>query len=341
LRPPEIIHQGYKNLMDILNTTSWFPNVNISFKNREEFLLSVKNEADIVIFTGKPENGSLLRKSFSKNCLFIMNGAGHNPIVIGENANLEKAVESTIYACLYNQGQDCSSPNAILVKYSQLEAFKNILFRELYSIKDHIGDFSDKKNVVGPNSYVEKVFNIAKFIEKNFKHCVFGGNLNLRSGLIEPLVIEKPLKDGPNFHEFFAPIIMIQSYDKDEELVSYFEHEKYSKNAMYVSIFGESSYISTLEQGGKLHNVKNVLHDVDLHSVERGFLPFGGYGWASSSIYFNGQEIRGPTLIQREIFVYKVLENYQSTRLEYDCRSANKKEPDNTFAPWKRKLLVD
>lgn len=82
----------------------------------------------------------------------------------------------------------------------------------------------------------------------------------------------------------------------------------------------------------------NVLHDIDLHSVERGFLPLGGYGWAASAIYFNGQEIRGPTLVQREIFVFKVLGSFKGTKLDYIC--PKKKEPDNTFAPWKRKLLI-
>ena len=82
-----------------------------------------------------------------------MNGAGHNPIVIGDKADLEKAVECTVYACLYNQGQDCSSPNAILVKQNQLETFKKLLLDELELIKNHVGPYSEKKNAIGPNNH--------------------------------------------------------------------------------------------------------------------------------------------------------------------------------------------
>jgi len=55
--------------------------------------------------------------------LFIANGSGHNPIVVTETADVDSAVASALSVQLYNQGQDCANPNAILCSCPMYEEF--------------------------------------------------------------------------------------------------------------------------------------------------------------------------------------------------------------------------
>ena len=138
-----------------------------------------------------------------------MNGAGHNPIVISDGADIEEAVRTTLHTCLYNQGQDCAAPNSILVKQSQLDAFKYGLLKGLAEIEHKVGAYSDYNNIVGPNTHPENAFKIAEILNVNRKYCIYGGQINIMTGLVQPVVIEKPLQCGPSLKEFFAPIIML------------------------------------------------------------------------------------------------------------------------------------
>lgn len=305
IRVPIDMQVAYKQLQSVINFSNFFSNMHISYESREEFIAQRKPVTETVIFTGRPENGMLIKKEFKPDVLFIINGSGHNPIVISDNANIDSAVESTIRVCLQNQGQDCAAPNAILVKNSELVAYKNKLLEKLVIMSAFIGPYTDRKNIIGPNTRPEHVLKIAEFLYKIKKYHIYGGNINPCSGMIEPCVIEKPLQDGANFEEFFAPIIMIQPYEHDEDLSNYFEKPQYKSNAMYVTIFGDSVYINTLIKKG-LHTPENIIHNTDLHHTERGFLPYGGTGWAASSIHFNGHIIHGATLPQRDIYLYNI-----------------------------------
>lgn len=305
MRVPVDMQEAFKKLDAVINFTQFAPQLSISYEDRNKFIEQRKAATQTVIFTGKPENGLAVKKLFKPDVLFILNGAGHNPVVITKTAKIDSAVESTLTVCLQNQGQDCAAPNAILVQNSKLEEFKSKLLEKIKSIEDCIGSYKDKKNIIGPNTRTDHVVKVATLLNKNREYCIYGGNINVVSGLIHPCILVKPLDMGPNLEEFFAPVITIQPYENDNDLAKYFEHPQYKPNAMYVSLFGDSEYIETLIEKG-LHTKENIIRNSDLHKAERGFLPYGGMGWAASSIHYLGNVIHGATLPQRDIYMYKV-----------------------------------
>jgi lysyl-tRNA synthetase class 1 len=56
----------------------------------------------------------------------------------------------------------------------------------------------------------------------------------------------------------------------------------------------------------KLHLPENIILNSDLHKEERGILPYGGLGPCASCIFYKGERIRGATLPQRDIYLYKI-----------------------------------
>jgi lysyl-tRNA synthetase len=325
VKAPEGMRKFFPALVQDLELKKYFPNVHVHQGPRTDFIdrraarrmhpktRELETATDAVIFTGTYEKASLVRREFHQRVLFIMNGAGHNPMVITENADVERAVASALRLQLYNQGQDCSAPNSILVHAGVYDAFMRRLIERVKQVK--VGPYENRENTVGPISREGDLPRIQGILEEHGRYISTAteGVIRARSGIVEPTIIEKPLQDGGNFTEQFAPIFFVQRFESDADLARYFEDPKYKTNAMYITLFGDSPYVEGLV--GDPRNDKNVLHDsstiirnTDLHApgVERGTKPYGGYGRGSSSISIHGKTIARPTLPQRDIYEFLV-----------------------------------
>jgi lysyl-tRNA synthetase, class I len=319
-RIPQSMRDFFPKLLDILNIADLFPNIHVSDKQRIDFLkertaLKIDPETkktlpvtDAVIFTGTPVHAEQLRFIFDKRTLFIANGAGHNPVVVSKDADINAAVEAVLTLQLYNQGQDCAAPNSILVQSDIYSSFLHLL-RDGVS-KVGVGNFHDQTCRVGTISDPADLVRIQELLitERVWLDPTTPGIIKAHEAIVEPTIICKPLKEGGNFSEIFAPIIFVQQYDNDGELANYFEDPQYTPGTMYVTLYGTSQYISNLigrSVGGKvLHDQDSFIHNTHLHApeVERGTKPYGGNGIGASTLSVNGELICKATLPQRDIF---------------------------------------
>jgi|GEM_PF-1727438 len=325
-RIPAAMKFFFSKVIKLLDVHNYFPNIVISEKERFEFLkertallINPSNHeenvpvTDVVIFTGTSKHADQLRMLFPKRTLFITNGSGHNPLIVARNANLEKATEATLSLTLYNQGQDCAAPNTIIVHDDVHEDFLSLLIQKIKKVK--IGAYVDRDCRVGPISNAMDLVRVKEFLVTNreYMHPATPGIINTFNVTLEPVVIAKPLKEGGNYDEIFAPVIFVQKFSGDEELKKYFEDKKYSANAMYVTLYGDNKYILDLKDmifdGRKIHDKYSVLQNIHLHEpgIERGTQPYGGRGIGASSIGINGKLIGKATLPQRDIFEWLVL----------------------------------
>lgn len=319
-RIPSTMRGFLPKVFQHLEVFKFFPNIVISSKERIEFLRErsalminpktkeTKPVTDAVIFTGTSVHSDQLRLVFDRRTLFISNGAGHNPIVIGEDADIHNAVEAVLSLALYNQGQDCAAPNTILVHKKIIDKFMENFHSEFAKVE--IGPYHNRSSRVGPISNPEDLKYIETLIVDNREWLdeKTNGVIRTAQAIVEPTIISKPLTAGGNYEESFAPVLFIQEYLEDKELAQYFESQKYAQNAMYVTLYGESEYIKKLigrpVAGRILHHPDTFLHNTHLHmpGIERGTQPYGGYGHGASSISIYGKTTAMPTLPQRDIF---------------------------------------
>lgn len=321
-RIPFGMRHFFPKLLKFLSIDSLFPNIIVSHKERLDFLrersallLHPKTSesmpvTEVVIFTGTSHHAEKLRKIFDSRTLFIANGSGHNPIVVSENADIKQSVEATLTLQLYNQGQDCAAPNAILVHEKIFPEFLALLRTELCNIQ--VGHYSNRLCRVGPISEPEDLVRIQSLLIENRRWIdpTTPGIIRSHDAILEPTILSKPLREGGNFSEVFAPIIFLQKYEDDADLKLYFESPLYARNAMYISLFGTSKYVEGLIgksfNGKILHDEISILRNVHLHmrGIERGTQPYGGYGDSASSISIDGKIMCKPTLPQRDIFEF-------------------------------------
>lgn len=319
-RIPHSMRFFFPKLLEILDIQSFFPNVVVSDKERMHFLeersallVDPKSEesrpvSEVVIFTGTPVHAEKLRMVFDHRTLFITNGSGHNPVIVSEDANIEKAVEACLDLQLYNQGQDCAAPNTFLIHEKIFDKFISLLRNDLKKVK--VGHYKDRTCRVGPISDPDDLVRIQSLLVENAQWLdeTTKGVIRTAEALVEPAIICKPLSEGGNFSEVFSPLIFAQKYTSDSGLSEYFEDKRYARNAMYITLYGSSSYlkkfISQAQTGKMLHDESTFLVDKHLHmkGVERGVNPYGGYGYGASNICINGKITSKPTLPQRDIY---------------------------------------
>lgn len=325
VKAPEVMKSFFFDLVKVLEIKEQFPNILISEESREDFVTRCSSTKldyttnkqvpiiDAVIFTGTTHNANLLRRRFGSDVLFIMNGAGHNPVVVSETADIPVAVESVLRLQTYNQGQDCAAPNSILVHVGVYDLFMSGLREKVKQIK--IGDYADPTVDIGPITRSDSISVIESLITKNMQWLDISteGTIHLKSRVVEPTIITRPLRKGGNYTEVFAPVFFIQKYEADFDLALYFEDPLYAPNAMYVTIFGESAYVNSLldkklSSGEILHDASTIIRNTDLHApgIERGVKPYGGYGRGASSLSLHGTIISLPTLPQRDLYEYIV-----------------------------------
>ncbi|HLC66047.1 MAG TPA: aldehyde dehydrogenase family protein [Candidatus Nanoarchaeia archaeon] len=323
-RIPHCMRFYFPELLKVLDFHRFFPNIVVSTMERLEFLrersaLLMDPEtqqtlpvSDAVIFTGTSQHAERLRLVFDRRILFIANGSGHNPVLIAPDADISKAVEAVLMLQLYNQGQDCAAPNAILIHSRVFDRFLTALRTELQKVS--VGYYRDRSCRVGPISDPDDLVRIQQLLVENSKWIdpSTPGVIRASDAIVQPTIICRPLKEGGNFNEVFAPIFFLQKYEDDKNLAQYFEDPHYARNAMYVSLFGTSEYLQNLigrPIGGKvLHSRASILVNTHPHApqVERGTQPYGGFGYGSSSISIHGKIVSKPTLPQRDIYEHLV-----------------------------------
>lgn len=319
VRPPRAMSRCFDAMIAALDVAGHFPGVEVTHQDRGAFLAARGAlgadglpVTDAVIFTGTPRHAMQARRHFDDRVLFIVNGAGHNPLVVTERANLERAVAAAIRVQLYNQGQDCASPSAILVHAAVHDAFAARLREEVARVR--VGRYDDPAVVVGPLSRPEQLRRIQALLADNARwlDASTAGVVRTRDAIVEPTIVLRPLAEGGNFTEQFAPIFFVQRYEDDDALAGYFEDARYPLHAMYVTVFGDSRYVDGLTErpigGHVLHAGSTILRDTDLHApgVERGTRPYGGHGRGASYVHRAGVTTPGPTLPPRDLFEHLV-----------------------------------
>jgi len=288
VRPNSILQQNdiISRLCTVLELKDLCPGIEIVNEDRSRFLPYIR-QANLVVFTGKPKNAEHILNDMKEGAILVINGAGHNPLVITASADIEAAVDGALLVKGFNGGQDCAGPDAILVHRSLAEIFIQKFVARFSKLK--MGSFDDPLTAIGQIHRFDELQRLSRILHENRSDILSGGTINFSSGMLEPTVIVRGIARRPNYQELYAPIAFIHPYDTDQDLAKYFDDPDgyYQKNRMYVSVYGRSPYLEKRDDTltpGQIGNVGIILYDTTIHDVEIGHQPYGGYSLGASAI---------------------------------------------------------
>ena len=190
-------------------------------------------DVPIISFTGGTETGKTIARTaapmFKKLSLEL---GGKNPNIIFDDCDLENALSTSLNSSFANQGQICLCGSRIYVQRGIYEAFKNRFVEEVKKMK--VGDpkLPDVKlGAVVSKSHYDKILFYVELAKQEGGTVLCGGKpaeTGMTGWYIEPTVIEGLSETcRTNQEEIFGPVVTIQPFDTEEEVLQYANATQY------------------------------------------------------------------------------------------------------------------
>ena len=213
-----------------------------------------------ISFTGGTKTGEEIARTaapmFKKLSLEL---GGKNPNIIFADCDYDQALETTVRSSFANQGQICLCGSRVFIERPIYERFKNDLVAR--ALEMMIGDPLDDTTNLGAvvsEPHMQKILSYIDLARSEGGTVLTGGNrvqLNGRCAdgfFIEPTVIEGLSHDcRTNQEEIFGPVVSLQPFDSEAEVISYANSVRYGLSAtVWTENLSRAHRVSALLESG-------------------------------------------------------------------------------------------
>ncbi|MFK0684637.1 NAD-dependent succinate-semialdehyde dehydrogenase [Ochrobactrum sp. BD67] len=230
-------------------------------------------------FTGSTEIGKLIAtKSANTMKRLVMELGGHAPLIIFDDACVERAVDVAMAAKFATSGQDCLAANRIFVQRGILKDFTEAFATRIAALK--VGNGLDPTSDIGPLMHSRAVAKVEEHVQDASQRgagLVVGGNRCGEAGLFfEPTLLVDVPDDAAIMHEeTFGPVAAVTAFDDEAEVIERANSTQYGLVAYVVTANGARQ----LRMGRALEYGMVAVNRAKITGAP---IPFGG--WKQSGL---------------------------------------------------------
>jgi len=193
-----------------------------------------------ISFTGGTKTGEDIARTaapmFKKLSLEL---GGKNPNIIFADCNYEEMLATTVRSSFSNQGEICLAGSRIFVERPLFELFKSDFISRVSALKvgNPLDDGTDVGAIVS-RPHFEKIMSYIELAKGEGGTVLTGGDSVSIGGrwadgwFIRPTVIEGlPFDCRTNQEEIFGPVVSLQPFDGEEEVLGYANSVRYGLSA--------------------------------------------------------------------------------------------------------------
>jgi acyl-CoA reductase-like NAD-dependent aldehyde dehydrogenase len=235
-----------------------------------ELLVSSPKSA-FLTFIGSANVGWHLNSISSPGTRVALEHGGVAPVIINNDASIDKLIPLIIKGGFYHAGQVCVSVQRVYIHKDIIDDVTSKLVKETIKLK--IGNPLDKKTDIGPLITYNEVDRIENWVDdaKNNGAIILCGGKRLNDSCYEPTIILNPKADDMvSKNEVFGPVICLYSFDNINDALN-------SANSLDVSfqasIFTQNIDIA-LKVSKKIDATAIMINDHTAFRVD--WMPFGG-----------------------------------------------------------------
>ena len=234
-------------------------------------------------FVGSTKTGAkIAQRAAGKELLLEMGGNG--PLVILDDADVDKAVQATITACFLNAGQSCTAGERVLVDRAIHDAYLERLVAAVAS-EVRLGDPLDSATTMGPmnneRTAAKAEHHVGEAIERGATlHA--GGHRAPRHGsplFFEPTILDRVTETMEIAREeTFGPVVPITAIDGPDEALAIIEGSPYGLlTAVFTKDLARGLQFAESARAGWV-NINEGTNYWESH------LPFGGRAGSQSGL---------------------------------------------------------
>ncbi|KAK9119593.1 hypothetical protein Scep_017686 [Stephania cephalantha] len=196
---------------------------------------------DKVAFTGSAATGSKVMTAAAQLVKPVsLELGGKSPIVVFEDADLDKAAEWVTFGCFWTNGQICSATSRLLVHENIADEFQQKLINWAKNIKisDPLEEGCRLGPIVSAGQY-EKVTEMISTAKSEGATILFGGARpqHLKKGFfVEPTIITDINTSMEIWREeVFGPVLCVKKFSTEDEAIELSNDTRYGLAAAVIS----------------------------------------------------------------------------------------------------------
>ncbi|HSI88002.1 MAG TPA: aldehyde dehydrogenase family protein [Pyrinomonadaceae bacterium] len=233
----------------------------------------------LISFTGSTATGRVIaEQGANKNKIVSLEMGGKNAIIIMDDADIDNAVEGSLWGAFGTSGQRCTASSRLVVHKKVYKKFVQKLVERVNALR--VGPGLDPKTEVGPVIHEDAMQKILGYIEigkKVDKATLAAGGNRLTKGdfskgwYIEPTVFTD-VKPGMRIEleEIFGPVTSVVPFSTLDEAIDIVNGVKYGlSSAIYTQDVNKAFYAMQELYTGICY-VNSATIGAEVH------LPFGG-----------------------------------------------------------------
>lgn len=230
-----------------------------------------------VSFTGSTAVGKEILKTAANHVLnATMELGGKSANIILDDADLDIAVDGSLYAFLYHSGQACDSGTRLLVQETIYPQFMEKFLQRIKEVK--VMPTSDANAGLGPVVSEKQLKTIMSYIDRTKEEGakLLAGGKRMTDGdyskgfFIEPTAFEITPKNTIFHEEIFGPVVGVTKFKTLEEAVSLANNSRYGlAGAVWSKDHAKARKVASLLEAG-------TVWINEYHLLNPG-MPFGGF----------------------------------------------------------------
>ena len=237
------------------------------------------DDVRLISFTGSTDTGRIIAEQCARNNKIVsLEMGGKNAIIVMDDADVDNAVEGSLWGAFGTSGQRCTASSRLVVHKKVYKKFCEKLVERVKKLK--VGNGLDAKTEVGPvinQAAMDKIMSYIEIGQKEDKAKLACGGNRLTKGdykngyFIEPTVFTD-VQPGMRIEqeEIFGPVTDVIPFSTLDEAIEIVNGVKYGlSSAIYTQDVNQAFY-ATQELYTGIVYINSATIGAEVH------LPFGG-----------------------------------------------------------------
>lgn len=247
-----------------------------------------------IIFTGSVASGKAVMKHAADYLIPVeLELGGKDPMIIFDDANIDRAVEAALWGSMLNTGQICTSTERMYVHENIYDEFMEKFLKragELTTVKEVKPD-DDQYNLevgcINTDFQLEKIKDQVEDAKSKGAKILLGGNEITDVHSFEPTVITDITDDMKiTFEETFGPVVTVTKFSSEQEATDLANKTDYGLDACV--------WTSDEERGIRMaHSIVSGNCTVNNVMTFDAALPFGGSKQSGFGRYMGAEGLIG------------------------------------------------
>jgi aldehyde dehydrogenase (NAD+) len=235
------------------------------------------SDIDKLSFTGSTKTAKLVAAACATNMTpAVLECGGKDPVIVAADANLDRAVDATIWSAMANAGQSCIGAERVYVDEKVADAFiaKAVaLAKNIHAGAPGVGNY-------GPATMPSQISVISSHIKAAIKdggQFAYGSLKSAQAPFVQPVIlVDVPESSAAVREETFGPIVIVNRVSHMQEAIDLSNASRYGLGANVWSKRQGKKIASQLHCG--MVAINSTFSFAAVSSVPFGGVKDSGYG---------------------------------------------------------------